>query len=290
MTAPSRDGAHNDRAQQESAHHQPDSAHEDGSHLAGAHLAGAHLAGAHLAGADKVDAHQGGEHHVDAGTVEAVVRAQLARALGGRRGMLEAATPTITFTFTYVFTKDIRLAITLSVAFALTMLLVRLVQRQTLRFVLNSLLGISVGCFFVWLGRRSGADPSQQALAYFFPGIAYNAVYAVAMVLSIIARWPVVGFLVGAVSDDPLEWRHDPQIVRLCTHLTWVLVLPCVLRVIVQAPLYIAGRTAENADVYVTALGLAKVGMGWPLQVTALAFMVWLLARDRTPVSRPEAA
>ena len=31
-------------------------------------------------------------------TVEAVVRAQLAKALGGRRGMVEAAVPTIAFT------------------------------------------------------------------------------------------------------------------------------------------------------------------------------------------------
>ena len=54
--------------------------------------------------------------------------------------------------------------------------------------------------------------------------------------------------------------------------------------VAVQAPIYLAGRAADDADPYVTALGLAKVGMGWPLQLAALAVMVWLLARNRTPV------
>jgi hypothetical protein len=223
-------------------------------------------------------------HHIGTDTVEAVVRSQLSRALGGRRGMIEAATPTITFTFAYVATKEIRLAIGLSVAIALSMLLVRLAQRQTVQFVFNALVGIGVGCFFVWLGGRNGGDASQQALAYFAPGLIYNAGYAVIMVLSILVRWPVMGLLVGAVAEDPLGWHQDRQIVRLCTNLTWVLVVPCVLRVLVQAPIYFGGRAADDADPYVTALGIARVAMGWPLQVTALAVMVWLLARNRTPV------
>jgi hypothetical protein len=226
-------------------------------------------------------------HHIGADTVEAVVRSQLARALGGRRGMVEAAMPTVTFTFTYIFTKELRLAIALSVAIAVVMLGIRLVQRQTVQFVINALFGIGVGCFFVWLGGRNGGDASQQALAYFVPGLIYNAGYAVAMVLSILARWPVVGLLVGAVAEDPLEWRRDRQIVRLCSNLTWVLVVPCLLRVVVQVPIYLAGRAADDADPYITALGLAKVSMGWPLQVAALAVMAWLLARNRTPVTEP---
>lgn len=223
-------------------------------------------------------------HPIGTDTVEAVVRSQLSRALGGRRGMIEAATPTITFTFTYVLTKEIRLAIGFSLAIALVMLATRLAQRQTVQFVLNALVGIGVGCFFVWLGGRNGGDESQQALAYFAPGLIYNTGYGIVMLLSILVRWPVVGLLVGAVAEDPLGWRRDRQIVRLCSNLTWVLVVPCVLRVVVQAPLYFGGRAADNADAYVTALGIARVAMGWPLQVTALAVMVWLLARNRTPV------
>lgn len=226
-----------------------------------------------------------GESHVDVGTVEAVVRRQLSKSLGGRRGMLEAAAPTITFTLTFVTTKDLRLAIGLSVTIALALLVVRLVQRSSVQFVLNALVGIGVGCLFVWLGGRNGGDASQQALAYFVPGIIYNAVYAALMVLSILTRTPAVGLMVGAVSEDPLAWRKDKQIVRLCSTLTWVLVMPCVIRVAVQLPVYLGGRAADDADPYVTALGLAKVVMGWPLQLSALALMAWLLSRDRTPVT-----
>lgn len=225
--------------------------------------------------------------HVGTDTVEAAVRAQLAKAMGGRRGMFEAAVPTITFTFTYIATKEIALAIGLSLTFAVVLLGVRLVQRSSVQYVLNALFGIGVGCFFVWLGGRNGGDASDQALAYFLPGVLYNAGYAVVMMLSILARWPVVGLLVGAVADDPVAWRQDRQIVKLCSHLTWMLVLPCLLRVLVQAPIYLGGRAADDADPYVTALGVAKVVMGWPLQVAALALMVWLLARNRTPVEEP---
>jgi hypothetical protein len=218
-------------------------------------------------------------------TVEAVVRRQLSRALGGRRGMVEAASPTITFTVTYVSTKNLTLAIGLSLGVALLLLGVRLVQRTTVQYVVNALVGIGVGCFFVWLGGRNGGDESQQALAYFVPGILYNTVYGLLMLLSILVRWPAVGLMVGAVSDEPTAWHRDRQVVRLCSQLTWVLVVPCAIRVAVQAPIYLGGRSARDADPYITALGIAKVAMGWPLQIAALGVMVWLLARDRTPVS-----
>ncbi len=240
--------------------------------------------GSRLTGDEAAAGESAPVHHVGTDTVEAVVRAQLSRAMGGRRGMVEAAVPTVTFTFSYITTKEIGLAIALSVAFAVVMLVVRLVQRSTVQYVLNALFGIGVGCFFVWLGGRNGGDASDQALAYFLPGLLYNAGYAVVMVLSIVVGWPVVGLLVGAVAEDPVEWRQDHQVVRLCKNLTWLLVLPCVLRVLVQAPIYVGGRAADDADPFVTALGIAKVTMGWPLQVAALGAMVWLLARNRTPV------
>jgi hypothetical protein len=213
------------------------------------------------------------------------VRHQLSTVLGGRRGMLEAALPTISFTLTYVSTKELRLALGVSIALALSMLVVRLVQRSTVQFVFNAMVGIGVGIFFVWLGGRNGGTASQQALAYFLPGILYNAGYAVVMTVSILVRFPVVGAMVGAMADDPLAWRRDPQVLKLCTRLTWPLIVPCVARVAVQAPIYLSGRAAEDADPYVAALGLAKVTMGWPLQLASLGFMVWLLTRDRTPRS-----
>lgn len=228
---------------------------------------------------------------VGAATVEQVVRAQLSKALGGRRGMLEAAVPTIAFTLLFVTTRRLEVAVAVSVATAVVLLVVRLLHRSTVQFVLNSLVGIGIGAFFAWRSARGGGDANEQALAYFLPGLIYNAVYAVLMLFSTVIRWPVVGFMVGSVAGDPTEWHQDRQVVRLCRNLTWMLALPCVARVAVQLPIYFAGKAAADASPMVAALGVSKVAMGWPLQIAALAGMAWLLGRDRTPVEpEPEAA
>jgi len=222
----------------------------------------------------------------DAATVEEVVRGQLSKALGGRRGMLEAGVPTAAFTVLFLTTHDLRLALLIAIASAAVLLVVRLVQHSTPQFVINSMVGIGIGALFAWRAARGGGDANDQALAYFLPGIIYNVAYSVLMIFTILIRWPVVGFMVGGVTGDPTGWRLDPGVVRLCSRLTWLLVLPCVIRVVVQAPLYLAGRNGWwDQDSVVAALGVAKLAMGWPLQLAALAGMVWLLSRNKTPAA-----
>jgi hypothetical protein len=58
--------------------------------------------------------------------------------------------------------------------------------------------------------------------------------------------------------------------------------------VLVQGPVYLAGRNGWwDEDSAVATLGVAKLAMGWPLQLAALAAMVWLLSRNRTPAGGP---
>ena len=219
-------------------------------------------------------------------TVEAVVRAQMSKALGGRRGMVEAAVPTILFTVSWLTLKDLRTALVVSVAAAVVLLVVRLVQRSTVQFVVNALVGIGIGWLFVTMSARSGGSEDDQALAYFLPGILYNSGYTLVLAFTCLIGWPLVGFMVGSVTGDPTAWHEDKQVVRLCTRLTWVLVAPCVIRVVAQAPLWLAAKSgAIDVDAAVAALGVLKIVMGWPLQLAALGLMVWLLARNHTPVA-----
>jgi len=222
-------------------------------------------------------------HAVD--TVEAVVRSQLAKALGGRRGMVEAAVPTIMFTALWLTTKELQLALGVSVAAAAVLLVARLVQRSTVQFVVNALFGIGIGWLFVTMSARSGGSADDQALAYFLPGIIYNTGYSVLLAFTVLIGWPLVGFMVGSVTGDPTAWHDDRQVVKLCSRLTWVLVAPCIIRVVAQAPLWFAAKSgAVDVDAAVAILGVLKIIMGWPLQLAALAAMVALLARNRTPV------
>lgn len=219
-------------------------------------------------------------------TVEAVVRAQLSKALGGRRGMIEAAVPTIAFTTIWLTTRELQLALVLGVGAAVIMLGVRLVQRSTIQFTANALFGIGIGWLFVYMSANRGGSENEQALAYFLPGIIYNSGYTVVLSLTCIVGWPLVGFMVGSVTGDPTAWHEDCQIVRLCSLLTWLLVLPCLLRVVAQAPLWFAGNSgAMEADTAVAALGILKIALGWPLQLGALGAMAWVLSRNSTPVN-----
>ncbi|TDD16119.1 DUF3159 domain-containing protein [Nonomuraea diastatica] len=200
------------------------------------------------------------------------MRAQLAKAFGGVRGIIEAAVPTIAFTVSWITTEDLKLSLIISVALSVVLLVVRIAQRSTPQFVINSLIGIAIGAFF--------ASRTGDAKDYFLPGILWNTAYMLGMLVSIVTRWPVVGFLIGSVTGDPTAWHKDQGIVRLCTRLTWLLMLPCAVRVAVQGPVYLFG----GGDQAVAALGFAKIVMGWPLQVAAFAAMLWVLGRGRTPI------
>lgn len=202
-------------------------------------------------------------------TVEAVVRAQLSKALGGKRGMVEAALPTLGFVYVFLATERLNTALLVGGAAAAVLLLVRLAQRQTPQYVLNSLFGFAIAAAFVL---RTG-----RAEDLFLPGMIYNAVVFGLMLLSILVRWPFIGLLIGSVTGDLSAWRRDPAVVRLCTKLTWLFVLPNLVRLAVQVPFYLAGNLA--------ALAAAKIVLGWPLALAAFAAMLWVLARGRTPLT-----
>jgi hypothetical protein len=218
-------------------------------------------------------------------TVESLVRRQLGQALGGRRGMVEAAVPTLTFTATWLTSRNLTVALVASVGVAVLELAARLVQRSTVRFCVNALVGIALGWFFVHLAASRGGSADDQALAYFLPGLIYNSVYAVLFAVTCVIGWPVVGFMIGSVTGDPTAWHDDRQVVRLCTRLTLLLMLPCAVRMVVQGPIWLAGHSGSlSADTAVATLGVLKVVMGWPLQLAALAAMSWLLGRNHTPL------
>ncbi|KAA1399615.1 DUF3159 domain-containing protein [Aeromicrobium ginsengisoli] len=206
-------------------------------------------------------------------TVEQLVRGQLAKALGGRRGIVESAVPTALFTLSWIISHELKLSLVISVVATVLLLVVRVAQRSTVQFVLNSLFGIGIAAVF--------ASRSGEARDVFLPGIIYNGAYAAVFVLSILVGWPLLGFMIGSVTGDPTAWHSDRGLVKLCSQLTWVMAAPCVLRVVVQYPLWLTDHVAL--------LGTAKIALGWPLQLASFAVMAWLLGRNHTPLEPDEA-
>lgn len=213
------------------------------------------------------------------------MRTQLAKALGGKRGIVEGAVPTALFTVLFLVTKDLRLALIVSLGIAVLAVVVRLAQRSTIQFAINALIGIGIAAVFASRAASSGGSADDAARAFFLPGILYNGAYAAVLILTVVIGWPLMGFLVGSVTGDPTAWHDDKPLVRLCAKLTWILALPCLLRVAVQLPLWL-----WQDDAAVGLLGASKIAMGWPLQVAGFVAMGWVLTRNSTPADADTAS
>ena len=219
---------------------------------------------------------------VDAHTVESLIRERLSSALGGARGSLETALPTVAFVVAWVWLHNVTIAVGASVVVVVALLAVRLVMGQTPRYVLSAVLATAFAAFFAL---RSG-----KAEAAFLPGILTSAAWGLGSLVSVLARWPVVGFMVAAadpqLSAEPaslaplMSWRRDRALVAVCQRLTVVLVVLYAVRVVLMFPLYLAGQVAL--------LGVAKIALGWPAYLVALAVMGMILVRGQTPLTAVE--
>jgi Protein of unknown function (DUF3159) len=212
----------------------------------------------------------------DAHTVETLIRERLSSALGGARGSFETALPTVAFVVAWAWRHDVTVAVITSAVCVLILLAVRLAMRQTPRYVLSAVFATAIAAFFAL---RSG-----KAEAAFLPGILTSAAWGVAALLSVVVRWPIVGFMVAAgdpkMAEDPTGWRRDRGLVSVCQRLTMVLVVLYAVRVVLMFPLYLAGQVAW--------LGVAKVALGWPAYLVALAVMGMILVRGKTPLTPSE--
>lgn len=210
------------------------------------------------------------EPHV-AASVEDLIRQRLSTALGGWRGSLETALPTIAFVVLWVWRKDVKAAVAAALAVTVLLAVLRLTQRQSLQYVLSAVFPTAIAAF--WALRTGRAQDA------FLPGIIWNGVMCAVALASVVARWPLVGFIVGAgdprMAEDPVGWHRDRGLVRVCQRLTLVMVATFAIRLAVMVPLYLAGEVA--------ALGVAKVALGWPLWIGAVLVMGLLLVRGHTP-------
>ena len=207
-------------------------------------------------------------------TVEALIRHRLGEALGGVRGSIEAALPMLVFVVVWSTTSDRNTSLGAAAAVTVVFAIARLVQRQTLQFVLGSILATALAAFFAL---RSG-----QAEDAFLPGILTSCAYLVATLLSVLVRWPLIGLMVGAVDQaavaagDPFRWRRNPAAVAVCSRLTLVLAGVYVIRVGIMGPLYLMNDVAG--------LTISKVVLGWPLWAGAVAVMGTMLLKGHTPI------
>ncbi|WP_026184246.1 DUF3159 domain-containing protein [Salinispora vitiensis] len=188
---------------------------------------------------------------------------QMADQLGGWRGMLESSIPVVVFVVANII-GELRPAVIAAVAVAVLIAVLRLAQRRPVRHAVNGLFGIAIGAAIAW---RSGDERD-----FYLPGILYGIGYGVALLVSAAIRQPLVGWIWSIlVAKGASDWRQDPILVRTFTRLTVLWGVVWLAKVGVQGGLFLAHQN--------TALGIARLVLGYPPYVLLLLITVWTVRR-----------
>lgn len=187
----------------------------------------------------------------------------VAEAIGGPRGIIESVLPTLLFVVLFVTIRSVTIAAVAATAVVAVLLVARIVQRQSVSTVLGGLVAAALGAV---LAIRSG-----DGTDFYAPGIAINVISLVVLLVSLIARRPLIGLLVGALDPRVEDWASDPLARRVYTRATLLFAGLYLAKLVVQVPLLLTGHVA--------ALGVAKLAMGLPA-FAVIAYLVWLMHRS----------
>ena len=192
---------------------------------------------------------------------EAPSGSALLGAVGGIRGLIETILPGLAFLVIYTFTKELVWAVVAPFAVAVLFIVVRVIQRQPVTPAISGAIGIGLSAGLALLTGNVSNN--------FVLGFVINGTAVVAITISLLARRPLVGVLIGLLTGDE-HWRHDPARLRIAYVTTFLWLMLSGLRLAVQLPLYLA----DLPD----ALAATKLLMGVPLYL-GLLWVTWMLVR-----------
>jgi hypothetical protein len=139
----------------------------------------------------------------------------------------------------------------------------RLVKRVPIQPAISGFFGVGICAFIAY---RTG-----DAKGYFLFGIYTSLAYAGVFVVSMIARWPLVGVAWGYLNSKGTSWRSNRRAVTAYDLATFAWAVVFGARYLVQSQLYDADQTGW--------LAAARIGMGWPLTGVALLVTFWAVRR-----------
>lgn len=189
-------------------------------------------------------------------------------AMGGPRGLIESLLPGILFLVLYATTKDVLLSVLVPLAVSVGFVLWRVLQKGQPVLAFAGLIGVGISAA-VALFTGQGEDN-------FLWGFIVNTVVVLVLVISMLARRPLVGIIAGALTATPYAWRTDraKRAVAWRATILWLIVIGA--RLAIQVPMYLAADRGVAGAVEL--LAATKLAMGVPLYLAAL-WVTWLMVR-----------
>ncbi|MCY7413257.1 MAG: DUF3159 domain-containing protein [Salinibacterium sp.] len=202
---------------------------------------------------------------------EAPSASALLAAIGGVRGLVESIAPGLVFLVTYTITGQLLPSVLIPIGVAAVFVAARFVARTPAVSAIAGVAGIGVSAALALLTGNVNDN--------FVPGLIINALSLTVFVVSVLARWPLVGLIVALLTGDVGEWRKDSAKLRVAYLTSGLWIGLFALRLGVQGPLYLAEQTSV--------LAATKLIMGVPLYAAVL-WVTWLLVRTAYARPRPD--
>lgn len=192
-------------------------------------------------------------------------RQQVMSTIGGWSGMVITAIPPLVFVIANTL-AGLRPAIVAAIGAGIVVAAYRAVRRQSLQQAATGLAGVAFAAFIAW---RTG-----EARGYFLVGIVTSFGYASAFGISLLLRKPLVGYVWEFLEPSPrreVPWQREPLLLRAYSWATFAGFLLFAARAAVQSSLFAVDRTGW--------LAVARLSMGYPMYIAALAFAFWVCRR-----------
>lgn len=188
--------------------------------------------------------------------------AALLTAMGGVRGLVESILPGFAFLVVYTITQQLLPSVLIPVAIAVVFVVVRLATRSPYTSAIAGVFGIALSAGLALLTGRAQDN--------FVLGFVINAVFLVALLISLAAKWPLIGVIAALITSEGSVWRKDRAKVRVAIIATFLWCGLFATRLGLELPFYFAGNTAVLAGL--------KLVLGVPLYA-AMLWVTWLLVR-----------
>jgi Protein of unknown function (DUF3159) len=184
--------------------------------------------------------------------------------LGGRRAALDATAPAVAFVAVWLVSgRSLGWGAGAALVIGAVVAVLRWRRGDRPLAALLGLLGVSVAVLIaLYTGR---------AADFFLAQLLSNVVSALVWTVSVLARWPLLGVIVGGALGQRTSWRQDPALLRAYSLASWVWVGQYLIRIAVFIPLWAAGA--------VVALGVTRVALSWPLVAACVAVSGAVLVR-----------